>query len=118
MAQNCPVSGFDITLITEYECVNYRKILVESRDTFPRKYDKKNRDALLLRAETTRALYRGVLGDKITKYDAKRIQRGYQLLLELFDDYWEVPREERTKPNKNAAGSKNGDFKMNFYKID
>lgn len=109
---------YDIALKMLSLPAQYRKIPVESRDTFPRKYDKKNRDALLLRAETARALYQDVLGDKITKYDAKMIQRGYQLLLELFDEYWEVPKEERTRSNKSAAGSKNGDPEMNFYKID
>lgn len=78
----------------------YRKIPVEARDTFPRKYDKKYRDSILLRATSIRELYKNVLGNKTTKYEAKRIQKGYVALLDLFDDYWEVPIEDRVKPNQ------------------
>lgn len=93
----------------------FKKIPVESRDVFPRKYEKKYRDAIVLRASTIRSLYLKELGDKITKYDAKRIQSGYRKLLDFYDDYWGVPMEERTRPQ---IVSYSYFKKMNYYKID
>lgn len=93
----------------------FKKIPVESRDVFPRKYEKKYRDAIVMRASIIRSLYQKELGDKVTKYDAKMIQNGYRKLLEFYDAYWEVPMEERTKPQNVLQSDLR---KMNYYKID
>lgn len=92
----------------------FKKIPIESRETFPRKYDKKYRDALFSTVQCIRAIYKQTIGNNKTNYDRKRIEKGYKALLDFYDDYWDVPEKERTKPVA-SPGSK---VKGTFYKIN
>ena len=71
-----------------------RKIPVECREAFRRKYDRDTRIALLCR------IYRlpDLLKDNkdFPKSEIRKQKEGYSKLLKFMDDYWEVPITERT----------------------
>lgn len=95
----------------------YKRIPFEAKEVFKRAYDPESRKALLYRAKNVREIYKECLGDKVAKYDRKRIQKGYCDLLDLYDDYWNVPLKDRIKPSDIP----NDDFKPSktqFYKIN
>jgi len=93
----------------------YKRIPSAAREVFPRAYNPKIREALLCRTVNIRAIYKEVLGNEVSNYDRKHIQNGYKELLDLYDEYWDVPISERIKPNQVKSEYKPNS--ANFYRI-
>ena len=105
---------YDIRLKIFALPLEYKRIPHEAREVFPRKYKSDTRNALLMRAVNIRNIYKEILGDNVPNYERKRIQNGYKELLNLYDDYWGAPAEDRIQPDSVKAMP----YKGSFFKID
>lgn len=80
---------FELSFCKLPKCL--KKIPIECREAFKRKYDYKARIALLVRVYK----FPKIVSQDIDEIDSSKMKSGYSKLLKFMDDYWDVPSKDR-----------------------